>query len=97
MGGDGEAKRAKLDVSWEWNSDSGWKSFTGSLSQKLTDALKAGKDDVTFKVPGAEMKVTFADMEQRNTSTGYQRDIRCVSGNSSVKTCKSFCVQLISF
>lgn len=34
------------------------------------------------------MKVVFADMEQRNTSTGYQRDIRCTSGNPSVSTCK---------
>lgn len=82
------AKRSRPDVSWEWHSDGGWKPFTASLSQQLTDAFKASKTDVTFKVPGAEMKVVFADMEQRNTSTGYQRDIQCTSGDPSIKQCK---------
>ena len=87
-GDDDGAKRSKPDVNWEWHSDGGWKPFTAAVSQKLTTALKASKTDITFKVPGAEMKVVFADMEQRNTSTGYQRDVRCTSGNPSVKTCK---------
>jgi len=89
LSGDDETKRSKLDVSWEWRADSGWKPFTTALSQKLTNALRASKTDVTFKVPGAEMKVVFADMEQRNTSTGYQRDVRCTSKDPSVKMCKN--------
>ena len=96
MSDDG-AKRTKLDVNWEWRSDTGWKPYTTALSQKLTDALKASKNNITFKVPGAEMKVVFADMEQRNTSTGYQRDVRCTPGDSSIKTCKNMCmIQYVS-
>jgi len=86
--GDDGAKRSKPDVNWEWFSDSGWKPFTAAISQKLTTAFVTAKTDLTFKVPGANMKVVFADMEQRNTSTGYQRDIRCTPGDPSVKLCK---------
>ena len=86
--GEEESKRNKSDVTWEWHADSGWKPFTSALAQKLTDAFKAQKADVILKVSGAEMKVVFADMEQRNTSTGYQRDIRCTSEDPSITTCK---------
>ncbi|XP_065908564.1 poly [ADP-ribose] polymerase 2-like isoform X2 [Dysidea avara] len=84
--GEEESKRNKSDVTWEWHADSGWKPFTSALAQKLTDAFKAQKADVILKVSGAEMKVVFADMEQRNTSTGYQRDIRCTSEDPSITT-----------
>ena len=85
--GEKESKRNKVDISWEWHADSGWKPFTAALAQKLTDAFKAHKADITLKVPGADMKVVFADMEQRNTSTGYQRDVRCISEDPSIGIC----------
>ena len=83
-----KSKGRKSDVTWEWHADSGWKPFTSAHAMKLTDAFKAGRADVTLEVAGAEVKVVFAIMEQRNTSTGYQRGIRCISEDPSIETCK---------
>eukprot|EP00731_Ephydatia_muelleri_P032007 Em0023g514a len=47
-------------------------------SQQLTDALLAGKKDLTIQVaPNVRTKIRFSTMTQMNASTGWQRNIRC--------------------
>ena len=66
---------------WEWQGDGeAWQDYAPELSHTLTEALVANHSTVNLQVaPGTTVRVSFASMVQHNTSTGWQRSVRCVS------------------
>lgn len=76
------SKHAKTspDVAWEWKGDGGqWNMYAPEHSQEITDALVRGDKEVTLKLSsGVQLKLRFSTMTQMNTSTGWQRDVRCL-------------------
>lgn len=73
-------KKTKI-VKWEWLGDGGkWMSYSEEISEKLTDLFVSGVDEVTIPVSqGVKMKIRFKSMTQCNISTGWARDIHCIS------------------
>eukprot|EP00731_Ephydatia_muelleri_P032016 Em0023g523a len=74
-----DSKRSQPSPLWEWEGDGGkWSKYAPEHSQQLTDALLAGKKDLTIQVaPNVRTKIRFSTMTQMNASTGWQRNIRC--------------------
>lgn len=57
-----------------------WQGYASDLSHTLTEALLAGHSTANLQVSaGVTVSVSFLNMLQRNTATGWQRDVRCVS------------------
>ena len=57
-----------------------WQGYAPDLSRTLTEALLAGHSTANLQVSsGVTVSVSFPNMLQRNTATGWQRDVRCVS------------------
>lgn len=74
-----DSKKSRPSPLWEWEGDGGkWSKYAPEHSQQLTDALLAGKKDLTIQVaPNVRTKIRFSTMTQMNASTGWQRNIRC--------------------
>ena len=79
---DNGSKRSKV-VRWEWLGDAGkWNKYSDENSEQLTAEFVGGKDEAVVNVaPGVKMKARFNMMTQSNMSTGWQRDLRCISSD----------------
>ncbi|XP_040208464.1 poly [ADP-ribose] polymerase 2 isoform X4 [Rana temporaria] len=72
------AVKSELLTRWEWLNDGDmWMAYTAELNKQMNQAFSAGKQ--TLKVSpavGVPLQVDFRKMIQKNTKTGYQRQIR---------------------
>lgn len=61
-----------------------WTRYKTEHSVELTKALSQGKEGVILQVtPSVSMSVRFSIMSQTNTSTGWQRNVRCAASQAS--------------
>ncbi|KAM5194152.1 poly [ADP-ribose] polymerase 2 isoform 2-T2 [Mantella aurantiaca] len=70
--------KSELVTRWEWLNDGDlWMVYTDELNSQINQAFSAGKQTLTLSpAVGVSLQVDFRKMIQKNTKTGYQRQIR---------------------
>ncbi|XP_062511613.1 poly [ADP-ribose] polymerase 2-like isoform X2 [Corticium candelabrum] len=84
------SKRVKRDTSgslakWQWEDDGGrWKAFADAHNEVLTDAFTNGQTSAVISVnKKVNFDVNLAGMYQRNKTTSWRRNIRCVEADGT--------------
>ncbi|XP_018425531.1 PREDICTED: poly [ADP-ribose] polymerase 2 isoform X1 [Nanorana parkeri] len=72
------AVKSELVTRWEWLNDGDmWMVYAAELNRQINQALGNGKQSLTLSpAVGVSLQVDFRKMIQKNTKSGYQRQIR---------------------
>ncbi|XP_072271306.1 poly [ADP-ribose] polymerase 2 isoform X1 [Pyxicephalus adspersus] len=70
--------KSELLTRWEWLNDGDmWMVYADEFNKRINQALSSGKQTLTLSpAVGVSLQVDFRKMIQKNTKTGYQRQIR---------------------
>lgn len=68
---------APTSITWQWRAMTGWIPFTLDVGRHLEAARSKGYLETAFVLDGCgRYTVDFVDMRQRNTTSGFERDLR---------------------